>query len=448
MDWKEDYEKKMTTPEEAAKLVKSGDQIIFTLGRETQALGLAIAARIGDLKDVKVLVPVPGHDFGWYDSGWEDFFKITIFMPSPICQQMLDERRCDINVGTFIPGIPTNLMPDVTLVEVTPPDEHGFCRFGLALWRKKDEIRRSKITIAEVNDRLSNVHGEAFIHVSEIDCFVKHPPSTRVPGTGSLAGRALHEPEPYLKDIAKYVNSLINDGDTIQIGAGRVVERLVPRGMLDGKKDLGWHSEATPRGIINLIKEGVINGKKKTIDKELAVITTLGGGSGEEVAWGSNNPIFKLVNVDYLESPLTVAKLDNFVAINQVIGIDLMGQSTAESIGTKRVSQAGGQIPFVIGALLAKGGRSITVARSTAKNGEFSTIVSEFQAGTAVTNVATSADNIITEYGIARLRGKSMRERSKALIKIAHPKFRDGLKEAALKRFWPEGTKPEHIFDD
>ena len=444
-DWRKEYEKRLISAEEAAKLVKSGDRIAFASGREAFAVGLAIAARKNELKNVKIFLPSPGYDFGWYDPGWEDSFEITVMFPTATCQQMLDERRCDFNFGGFIPFQSSVEVwgeeIDILLVEVSPPDEHGFCSFGQSLWGKKRDIRkareRGKLVIAEVNENLIRTYGDNYIHFSEIDYFVPHVRSGGEPGKGTLAGRHIKEPEPYLKDICGYVSELIHDRDTIQIGVGRTTEPLVRLGLLDNKHDIGYHSEATPPGIITLVREGVISGKYKTINQGKVTVTSLGGGTREEMEWASNNPLFQLVDVEYLEDVRVIAAHDNMVAINQALAVDLSGQITAEGLGTSIRSISGGQLPFVIGAWLSRGGRSITVLPSTAQGGKVSRILPLFPEGTPVTIPRNCADYVVTEYGIASLRGKSIRQRAEELISIAHPDFRSKLKEEALRLYWP-----------
>ena len=439
MDWKEEYERKFITAEEAAGFVKSGDRAVFPLGREAFAIGLALAARKDELTDVEVFVPFPGYDFGWYDPGWEDSFHVNIMAPTETVQEAIDGRRCDVVLPALIPDPMTSeeREPDVAFVEISGPDDLGFCSFGASLWDKKRRVQQSKLVIAEVNPNLIRTFGDNFVHVSQIDYFVEHIKSGGAPGMGSLAGRILKEPDPHAEPIARYVGGLIQNGDTIQIGVGRTNEPLVKLGMLDGKHDIGYHSEATPRGIINLVKEGVINGKRKTLNAGKCVVTSIGGSTKEEMAYVHNNPLFHLVDVDYLEDITVIAAHDNFVAVNQALAIDLTGQIAAESLGTRLLAGAGGQIPFVFGALLSKGGRSITVIPSTAASGTVSRITPLFPEGTVVTIQRNCVDYVVTEYGIARLKGKSVRKRAEALISIAHPDFRKDLKKEAEKLYWP-----------
>ena len=437
ISWQEEYSRKMLSTEEAAQLVKSGDTIGFTAGREAHAVGLAIAARVGELKDIKVSVPSPGYDFGWYDPGWEDSFSVTISWPTATVQKMLDEKRCDVNLTTIIPFATEAEPPDVLLTEISLPDDRGFCSFGASLWTKRKEIKEAKLTIAEVNKNLIRTYGDNYVHISEIDYFVEHIPSAAIPGMGSLGGRVVKEPEPYVKRITEYVSDLIKDGDTMQIGVGRTTEPMVRLGLFDDKHDIGFHSEATPPGVIPLVQQGVINGKRKTLYPGKVVVTSIGGGTKEEMVWLNNNPLFYLVDLFYLEDIRVIASNDNMVAINNALAIDLTGQITAESIGTRMISVAGGQIPFVFGAMMSNGGRSITVLPSTAQGGKVSRIMPTLPQGSAITTLRNLADHVVTEYGVAKLRGKTIRQRVEELIAIAHPDFRADLKKEAQKLYWP-----------
>jgi 4-hydroxybutyrate CoA-transferase len=439
MDWHDDFKRRVITAEQAAGMVKSGDRVVFSAGRESFSIGLAIAARKGELKNVKIYAPNPGYDFGWYDRGWEDSFDVSIGMPTGTCQEAVDARIVDVAIGTLIPFEegPESPKADLLLTELSPPDDHGFCSFGASLWSKPKQVRSAKMAIAEINNNLIRTYGDNYIHFSEIDYFVEHVSHGGAPGMGTLAGRTPKEPEPYLKDIAQNVASLIHDGDTMQIGIGRTTEPLVKLGMFSGRRDLGWHSEATPPGIISLIRNGVINGSRKTLHPGKAVVTSIGGSSREEMAWVNMNPLFMLVDVGYLEDIRIIAAHDNYVAINNCLMVDLSGQICAETLGTRIMSQAGGQIPFVSGATLSKGGRAITCLPSTAQGGKVSRIVPLLPQGTVVTIQRNLADHIVTEYGIARLKSKTLRERAQELINVAHPDFREELKREAAKLYWP-----------
>ena len=439
MDWREEYRNKTITAEEAARLVKSGDRVVFTSGREALTVGLAIAARKGELRGVKIMAPTPTYDFGWYDEGWQDSFEVVIRVPTATCQEAVDARRCDFDPGSLIPflDIGESDAGDICLTEVSTPDDKGFCSFGASLWAKKRQIERSKLVIAEVNRNLIRTYGDNYIHVSQIDYFVEHVGSGGAPGMGSLAGRKLKEPEPYLKDIAGHVAKLIQDGDTLQIGVGRTTEPLVNLGLLDDKQDIGFHSEATPPGVISRVKGGIINGKRKTLHPGKVVVTSIGGSSREEMAWVHENPLFWLVDVGYLEDIRVIAAHDNFVAINNALIVDLSGQVGSQTLGMRRLAAPGGQIPFVVGCWLSKNGRSITVLPATAQGGKLSRIVPLLPEGTMVTIQANCVDWVVTEYGAVQLKGKTLRERAEALISIAHPDFRAELRKEARRLLWP-----------
>ena len=436
-DWRSEYERKLISAEEAARFVKSGDYIAFTLGREAYAIGKAIADRMDELEDVKVFQPFPGYHFGWYGQAREKSFKVTVYMISAVSQEMIDDKRANIEVNDILSiSESTSRESDIVITEVSPPDEKGFCSFGASLWNKKEQIKRGKLVLAEVNKNLIRTFGDNFIHVSEIDYFVPHEETGGVVAGRSLGGRKLREPAPYLRDIVEHVSSLIKDGDTLQIGVGRTTEPLVGLGLLNGKCDLGWHSEATPPGVIALVREGVINGKRKTINPGKAVVTSLGGAGKEDMDWVNNNPLFWLVNVTYLWDIRTISAHDDMVAINNSLSVDLGGQIASETIGYWVMNGSGGQSAFAIAALLSKGGRSIIVLPSTARKGAASRIVPCLEPGTAVTIPRNCADYVVTEYGIARLRGKSLRRRAEELIAISHPDFRAELRKEAQRLYW------------
>ncbi|MBI5969066.1 MAG: 4-hydroxybutyrate CoA transferase [Deltaproteobacteria bacterium] len=438
--WKEEYQRKMVSPEEAVKVVRDGDRVSFTYGREPRALGLALAARLGEVKDVKVFIRTPAMDFGWYDPGWEESFKIEISYVLPITREMMAQRRCDFVIGGLLgmtPRHPAVAEADVLFTEVSPPDENGHCSFGASVWGKKKAVECAKVVLAEVNKNLIRTYGENYVHVSEIDYFVEHVSGGKQPGATDLLGRKTWEPGEVEKRIAEYVSTLIKDGNTLQIGVGSTSEWIAQLGALNHRSDLGWHSETTPRGIIKLVREGVITGKRKNINRGKVIAVAVGGGDQEDMDFVNHNPLFELYDADYVLNPAVIGSNDTVVAVNSAISVDLTGQIAAESVGPTLVSGPGGQLAFATGAQLSKGGRFISTLPSTAKNGSVSRIVPQLEKGTIATIPRTLADIVVTEYGIAHLYGKTQRERAMELINIAHPDFRAELKKEAQGLFWP-----------
>lgn len=436
VDWRERLGRKLTAVDEAAALVRSGDRVAFTTGREPHALALALAARKEELRGVQIFAPSPTYDLPWFDDGWRESFEVTVgyVFPRGAAREAFDAKRLDQSIGTifFAPDEPVESY-DVVLTEVSPPDAHGFCGFGPSVYNKPEMVRAAKLSIAEVNERLIRTYGDNWIHLSEIDHFVEHPHSGRRPGQTDLLNRPKAAPSAPQHAIAAHVASLIHDGDTIQIGVGSATEPLPNLGVLDQRTDLGWHSEVTPPGIIRLVQAGVVTGRRKTLDTGKCTATAIGGGTQEEMAFVHMNPLFELRRIGYVNRITTIAGQQNMVAINNALSVDLTGQIAAESIGPRMWSGAGGQPAFVIGALHAPNGRSITVLPATTTDGGHSRIVPLLAEGTVVTVPRTMADIVVTEYGIAPLRGQTTRQRSEALIAIAHPDFRSELRQQARR---------------
>jgi len=437
MSWKEEYEKRLISPEDAVKLIRSGDRVAFAYGLEPNDLALALLARAGDLKDIRLYVPAPGRDLPWYEPGWEEAFSVSVGYVLPVARKMVEERRGDYMVSGLLWAEDPSLREpvDVLLIYLSTPDEHGYCSFGGSLWDKKRAVRAAKLVLAEVSPDLIRTYGDNYIHVSEIDYFVPHTPTGRAPGTTDILGRKTAGPSEVEKTIAEYVASLIRDGDTIEVGVGGAAEWVLQLGVLESKHDLGVHSENLPRGTASLVMNGVITGKFKSTNPGKVVSTACGGGTKEEMDFINMNPIFELYGSDYVLDPRVIAAHDNMVAINAALAVDLTGQIAAESIGPTMVSGTGGQLAFAIGAAISKGGRNITVLPSTAREGRVSRIVPQLEPGTVVTVPRNLADVVVTEHGIGRLKGKTQRQRAEELISIAHPDFRAALRNQAQRLF-------------
>lgn len=439
MSWKEEYERKMVSPEKSVEVINSGDNVSFAYGLEPLDLSMALIARSSELKNINLLVPAPGRDFPWYEPGWEDIFDVNVGYILPIARNMIEERRGDYLVsGLFWAEDPSvRKQVDVLLIQLSTPDDHGYCSFGASLWDKKRAVSAAKVVLAEVNKHLIRTYGDNFIHVSEIDYFVEHTPTGKPPGAKDILGRKTAGPGGVEKSIAQNIGTLVDDGDTVEVGVGGTAEWILKLGVLEDKNDLGWHSENCPRGTATLIKDGVITGKRKTINPNKAVATACGGGTKEEMDFFNMNPAMELYASNYILDPKVIGAHDNMIAINSALAVDLTGQIAAESLGPVMISGTGGQLAFATGAYLSKGGRNVTALPSTAKEGSQSRIVSQFAPGTIVTVPRTLADIIVTEHGIARLKGKTQRQRAEELIAISHPNFQSQLKKEAKKLFWP-----------
>jgi 4-hydroxybutyrate CoA-transferase len=439
-NWKVEYKRKTVSAEEAVRVIKSGDRVSFTHGREPPHVTAAMVARRSDLKDVKIFMRTPSLDFGWYHEDWDNNFHLEISYVRPIARDIMAARRCDFVPGSLIGITPQNPQvgeADVLLIELSPPDENGFCSFGSSVWGKKKAVQCAKIVIAEINKSFIHTSGDNSIHISEIDYFVEPVATERKAGSTDQLGRKAIEIGKEENSIAELVGSLIKDGDTLQIGVGSAAECVAGvKGILDKKVDLGWHSETSPKGIIKLAREGVITGKRKTINTGKVVAIALGG-SEEDMKFVDRNPMFELYDAEYVLDPRVVSANDRFVGINAAVAVDLTGQIAAESVGPAILSGPGGQLTFAISAQLSKGGRFITTMQSTARGGKVSRIVPMLKEGSMVTVPRTLADIVVTEFGIAQLRGKTHRERALELIAVAHPDFRAELRKQAQELFWP-----------
>jgi 4-hydroxybutyrate CoA-transferase len=442
MDWQEEYRKKLVSSEEAVKIVKSGDRVHVPLIYQPQVLVDALVRRKKELKGVRLILGMSDLDLSWYEPGIEDSFLIQNEIVMQQQQRMLiEEGRAEhINIlhGSYFKaqmerkGDNRVAQTDVIIIRVTPPDKNGYCCFGLNPWQKKTACRLAAKTIALVDSNLDRHYlKENYIHISEIDYFVDEP--SPIPPLGATK---MPDPSEGIKQIAAYTASLIKDGDCLQIGHGQstqaISEIIFEK---EPREDLGIHTELVHPAIVWAVQKGVITGKRKTLHKEKVVSASLSFMGDAERAFIENNPTFELYGMEYVCDPRIISANDNQVAINQAICIDLTGQINAESFGTLQYSATGGQLEFAIGAMLSKGGRNITIMESTARGGSFSRIVPVLPEGTVVSVPRLYADYIITEYGIARLLGKSNRERARELIAIAHPDYRAELNKKAQEYY-------------
>ncbi|MDH5606763.1 MAG: 4-hydroxybutyrate CoA-transferase, partial [Anaerolineae bacterium] len=311
---------------------------------------------------------------------------------------------------------------DIALVQVSPPDEHGFCSFGVEVGPSKSPAESARIIIAEVNDKMPRTLGDSFIHVSRINYLV--PVNYELPELPMSDSK----PNGTIQKIAEYCAELIPDEATIQMGIGAIPDAVL-KFMFD-KKDLGIHTELFSDGVIDLVEAGVLTNAKKTIHQG-KIISGFVLGTKRLYDWVNDNPLIELHPTEYVNDPFVIAKNSKMVAINSAIEIDLTGQVCADSIGSRLYSGVGGQLDFIYGASRSKGGVPIIALPSTAKDGELTRITPMLRPGAGVVTTRSHVRYIITEYGVADLYGKSIRKRAEALINIAHPDFRDTLRNQA-----------------
>ncbi len=333
---------------------------------------------------------------------------------------------------------------DIALIQTSLPDEHGFMSLGISVDIVKAAAETARLLVVQVNAHMPRVLGDTFIHIDDADFLV--------PYDELLLEYAPEADTEIAQRIGKYVSRLIEDGDTLQVGYGRIPNAVLSH--LSGKKHLGVHTELITDGIVDLMKQGVIDNSRKTINPGKTVATFCMG-HAEAYAFLHDNPAFDFRTIDYTNDPVVIAKHNNMVAINSALEIDLTGQATAESIGTLSHSGVGGQADFMRGAILAKNGKAILTLQSTAASDVVSRIVPSLREGAGATLIRGDIRYVVTEYGIAYLHGKSMRERGMELIGIAHPKFRPWLIAEAKKlnliyrdqAFMPGkgGEYPEHL---
>jgi len=432
-DWPEDYANKLVDSARAAELVRPGDTIVIPIGAITPNLAQAVWERRDELSDIDILTCAPFVDPGWFEPGHPAFQMHVELFNTVIGRASMNSGRSDFVSMPFS----RRFKPedergggeydiDVVMVGVSPPDRFGFCSFGTSLWNKLSYCRRARTVLAEVYPGYPRTGGTNQIHVSEIDAFVDGGEIPVRPGAG-------REIQPFPKPIAGFVNELVNNGDTIQVGTGMTTMQLALNGAFDGKVDLGVHSEVSIPGINALVMQGVITGARKKIHPGRFVATALVAATADEIEFIHENPIYEVYEVQYTNDIGVIAAHDNMVAINNALSIDLTGQVAAESIGGQMWSGPGGQVEYVIGAMLSEGGRSVTCMPSSSRGGTITRVVAEHPPGTVITVPRQFVDYVVTEYGIASLLGKSDRERARELINIAHPDHRDALRSAARR---------------
>jgi 4-hydroxybutyrate CoA-transferase len=431
--WRSEYERRTVSAEEAVSHVSSGQKIWIPPQQHPEALLLALVARAGELQDVQ-LESILLTDYGWFLPELADSFQPRVLQATEATRPFIANRSAD-----FVPwwaflahkaadeGRGGARRMDVTMFSVAPPNENGWCSFGNILWDARECARRASLVLAEVNDELPPAFGDGWIHVSEIDWFV---PNSHAPTFFDFS-----DPTPTDRAIADNVAELLRDRDCIQTGTGATVAALLKLGVFRNFQELGIFTEMTLKGTMELVDDGVITCEHVNPNPGHFVAT--GYNCDDDIEHIRANPFFWLKPVEYVHNPRVIGSIDNMVALNSAMSVDLTGQIAAGSIGTRTWSGTGGQLSFAMGSLFSKGGRYMILMASTAAGGEVSRIVPQFAPGQAITVPREMADIVVTEYGVANLLYKSQRERAHELIAVAHPEHRADLRRAADSYFGP-----------
>ena len=420
--WKAEYREKLVSADEAVSHIRSGQRIVFSnAAGESLVLSDALVRNRALFENVEIVHMVAMGEAKYCEPGMEKHFRHNSFFLGASTRKAAKEGRADVTPVYFSEVTElfrTTLPVDAVFLNLSPPDEHGYCSFGISVDYSKPAAMEAELVIAQINPSMPRTLGDSFIHISDIDYIVEaDTPLIELPPAG------ISEVE---RAIGKNCASLIEDGDTLQLGIGAIPDAVL--GFLKEKKDLGIHSEMISDGIVELYEGGVITNRRKSLHAGKSIVTFLMG-TRKLYDFADNNPAVELHPVDYVNDPYVIAQNERLVSVNSCVQVDLMGQIVSASVGRRQISGVGGQVDFVRGANMSRGGKSIMAMPSTAAEGRISKIVPVIGEGAAVTTSRYDADYIVTEYGAARLKGESLRNRSKMLIRIAHPDFRRMLAE-------------------
>jgi len=428
MNWFDLYKDRIQSAEQAMQRIDSHQRVFLTGNCSVpQTLLKALCVRAPQLSDVEIVQVLTIGSADYVAPEMEGHLRVNTLFISENVRAAVNEGRADFT-PCFLSEIPDlfrsgRLPLDVALIQVSPPDDHGFCSFGVEVGITKPAAQSAKLVIAEINPRMPRTLGDSFIHVSKLNLIVPVDyalPEVRMAATDDITER-----------IADHVASLIPDGATLQTGIGAIPDGVLKR--LKNRNDLGIHTELFSDGVIDLVNMGVINGEKKTLHPGKMVAGFLLG-TQRLYDFVNDNPVVELHPTDYINDPFIVAQNERMVAINSAIEVDLTGQVCADSIGPRFYSGVGGQVDFIYGASRSKGGLPIIALPSTLikKDGSsLSKIVALLKPGAGVTTSRNHVHYVVTEHGLADLYGKTIAGRAEALIAIAAPEFREELRERA-----------------
>ncbi|HUO25540.1 MAG TPA: acetyl-CoA hydrolase/transferase C-terminal domain-containing protein [Candidatus Aquilonibacter sp.] len=430
MGWEAGYKKKLKSADEALRKVKSGMRVYIQPGcAEPETLVEALIRRGPEVRDVEIVHMMTMGCAPYVAPEMVGHFRHNAMFIGSNVRDAINDGRADytpIYLSDIEGLFESGAMPiDVALIEVSPPDSHGYCSFGVGVDTTLTAAKCAQHVIAQINDQMPRTYGDSFIHVNDIDAFVE---SSR-----PLCAMKKSVVTELQTAIARNVTGLIDDGAVLQTGIGGIPDAVLP--LLMDRKDLGIHSELVSDGVIPLIEAGVITGARKNF-KPRKIILGFALGTKDLFEFVDNNPAFEFHPTAYTNDPALIARNDSMVAINSALQIDLTGQVCSDSIGNLFYSGIGGQVDFLRGASRSKGGKPIIAISSTAKEGTLSRIVPVLNPGAGVVTSRGLIRYVVTEFGVAYLHGKSIRERAKALIDIAHPRFRQELYEYCEQTKW------------
>ena len=430
MAWSSNYQSRVTTATEAVRVIQTGQRVFLTGNVSVpQQLLAALTARAPELRDVEICQALTVGPAPQVAPEMEGHLRVNTMFISANVRREVQEGRADFTpvlLSEFPLLFKNGLLPvDVALIQVSPPDEHGFCSLGVEVGLTKSPAESARIIVAEVNEQMPRTLGDSFLHVSQLTHIV--PVNYPIPEM-AMAGEDGGE---IIEKIASHIADLIPDGATIQMGIGAIPDAVLK--YLFHKKELGIHTELFSDGVIDLVEAGVLSGARKSIHVGKIVAGFILG-SRRLYDWVDDNAMIEMHRTEYVNDPFVIAQNDKMVAINSAIEIDLTGQVCADSIGPKLYSGVGGQLDFIYGASRSKGGVPVIAmpSTSTLRDGTtVSRIMPLLKHGAGVVTTRNHVRYVVTELGVAELYGKTIRQRAAALINIAHPAFREDLARQA-----------------
>lgn len=428
-DWQSTYAHKIRTAEDALASIRHGDRVFVGSGAaEPQALVAALVKRRDNLAGAEVIHILTLGLAPYVAPKFHEGFRHNAFFIGANTREAVAECRADYT-PIFLSELPRLIREqrkgpiDVALIQTSPPDKFGFMSYGVSVDIVKAAAESARRVVAQVNPRMPRVLGDSFIHVSQVDALV--------PVEEPLLEATHPAPDDVAQRIGRRIADMIEDGSTLQMGIGTIPDAVLA--CLTDKKDLGIHTEMFSDGVIPLVESGVINGRRKNI-RQGKIVSSFVLGSHHLYDWLHDNPMVEFHPTEYTNDPFRIAQHDKMIAINSALEIDLTGQVCADSLGTYFYSGIGGQVDFIRGASRSRGGKPIIALPATAKGGAQSRIVPTLKPGAGVVTSRGDVHYVVTEFGVADLHGKSIRERVLALVHIAHPDFRDRLMEDARRR--------------